>query len=105
MMEFKVKRIHLTAESGETGTFDPRLGNTDVVVFLENGKKYIASFFSYANIEQMRLQNQATGNFLNGSYFWDQNMVLVEECTLKIIEPVISDLIDEGNFQEAFKQL
>jgi hypothetical protein len=104
-MNFKVKRIHLTAESGNTSTFDPRLGNTDVVVFLDDGRKYIGSFFSFANIEQMRLQNQATGNFLHGSYFWDQNMVLVEECSLRFIEPVINDLIDEGNFHEAFKQL
>jgi hypothetical protein len=105
MMELKVKRIHLTADGEETSTFDTKSGNTDVVVFFENGKKYIASFFSYANIDQMRLQNRKTGNFLNESYFWDQNMVLIEECSLKIIETVINDLIDEGNFQEAFKQL
>ncbi len=32
-------------------------------------------------------------------------MVLVEECILIIIQRVIQHLMDEGEFQEAFKQL
>lgn len=104
-MELSVKSIHLTAEAGEQGDFDPKKGNTDVIVFLENGKKYIASFFAYGNIESLQLKHQFDGNFLHGSYFWNKNMILVEECTLQSIELVINDIIDEGNFQEAFRQL
>ncbi len=104
-MEFKVNRIHLTAESSKEINYDPKNGNTDVVVFLRNGKKYLASFFAYANINEMRLQHQKNGNFLDGDYFWDKNMVLVKDCSLNIIEPVVKDLIDEGNFQEAFSEL
>ena len=32
-------------------------------------------------------------------------MVLAEGCSLNIIDPVAKDLIDEGNFQEAFSEL
>jgi hypothetical protein len=104
-MNFKVKRIYLTAESSNKNNYNPKDGNTDVVVFLENGKKYIASFFAYANINEMRLQHRQNGDFLDGTYFWDKNMVLLEDCSLNIIEPIVKDLIDEGNFQEAFREL
>ena len=105
MLEFKIKRIHLSSLDINEDEYDPKSGNTDVIVFLENDKKYIASFFSYANIEEMRLQHQKSGVFLDGTYFWDKHMVLVEECSLKTIETVVGDLIDEGNFQEAFREL
>jgi hypothetical protein len=104
-MELKVNRIYLTAESCSENNFDPKNGSTDVIVFLENGKKFIASFFTYASINEIRRKHQKNGNFLNGAYFWDKRMVLVEDCSLKFIEPIVKDIIDEGNFQEAFREL
>ena len=104
-MELKVKRIHLTADSSidPANGFDK--GITDVIVYLENGKKFIASFFTYSNILDMQIRRQMDGTFMHGSYFWERNMVLVENCTLPIIEPVVKDMIDEGNFQYAFREL
>jgi hypothetical protein len=104
-MEVIVKNIYITAYNGNNDTFNPKKGNTDVIVSLESGKKYIASFFAYDNIDELRLQHQLNGDFLYGSYFWNKNMILVEECSLEFIEPVVQDMIDEGNFQEAFRQL
>lgn len=104
-MELRVKRIHLTADSSIDHTNGSCQGNTDVIVYLENGKKFIASFFTYSNILDMQIHHQLDGTYQNGSYFWDRNMVLVKDCTLQIIEPVVNDLIDEGNFREAFREL
>jgi hypothetical protein len=104
-MELKVNRIYLTAENSSEKNLDPKHGSTDVIVFLENGKKYIASFFAYENINEQRRKHQKNGNFLSGAYFWDKNMVLVEDCSMKFIEPIVKDIIDEGNFQEAFREL
>jgi hypothetical protein len=104
-MEIKVNRIYLTAENSSENNLDPKNGSTDVIVFLENGKKYIASFFAYENINEQRSKHQKNGNFLNGVYFWDKNMVLVEDCSMKFIKPVVNDIIDEGNFREAFREL
>jgi len=104
-MDFEVNRIYITAEGCNENNYNPKNDNTDVIVFLENGNKYIASFFAYENIQKMRLQAQKNGNFLHGAYFWDKNMVLVKECTLNMIEPVVKDLIDEGNFEEAFREI
>lgn len=104
-MELVVKSIHLTARDGENEDFDPKRGNTDVIISLNDGKQYIASFFSYANIEEMRIEHQIDGTFLHGSYFWGKTMILVEERSMQSIESVVNDIIDEGNFLEAFRQL
>lgn len=94
----------MSAETPEDNSFNDR-ESTDVIVLFENGKKYVASFFTYANIEEKRCQNKQSGEYLNGLYFWDKHMVLVEECTLNNIEQVIQNLMDEGEFQEAFERL
>jgi len=104
-MEFKVNKIHLTADDIHDNNYDPKKGNTDVIVFLDNGKKYIASFFAYANMYEIKLHHQKNGCFLHGDYFWDKNMVMVKDCSLEIIKPVVKDIIDEGNFPEAFREL
>lgn len=102
-MQTPIKNIYITAAGDDT--FDTQRGNTDVIVCMDNGTKYIASFFAYANIEDMRIQHQFEKSYLNGRYFWDKNMILIEECSPQTIESVIHDMIDEGNFQEAFRQL
>lgn len=103
-MGLEIKKIYLSTEDPEDNSFNHR-ESTDVIVLLENGIKYVASFFTYANIEEKRCQNKQSGEYLDGLYFWDKNLVLVEECTLKTIEQVIQNLMDEGEFQEAFKRL
>jgi len=104
-MELRVKKIYLTADSSEEPTNGSGHGNTDVIVYLESGRKFIASFFTYSNILDLQMHHRQDGTFLYGSYFWDRNMVLVEKCSLKTIEPIVNDLIDEGNFQYAFREL
>ncbi|GGB67662.1 hypothetical protein GCM10007424_04530 [Flavobacterium suaedae] len=44
--------------------------NTDVIVTFDNDKKYIATFFTYQNIQHLRLKNQKTGECDSGYYFW-----------------------------------
>jgi hypothetical protein len=104
-METRVLKIQLTADCCHQTEKNPCRGNTDVVVSLDNGKKYIASFFTYSNIRDMHIHHKQSGDFLYGSYFWNKNMVLIENCSLEDIEPVVNDLIDEGNFNEAFCKL
>ena len=104
-MEFRIKNIRLTADSPNAQTDISEQGSTDVIVYLESGRKFIASFFTYSNILEMKAHHRNDGDYLNGSYFWDRNMVLVENCSLHSIEPVVKDLIDEGNFPIAFREL
>ena len=105
MGEIEVKKIFITAELQDENCENPEKGNTDVIVLLTDGNKYTASFFTYAFVEKMRSENKLTGDFLNGKYFWGKNMVLVEKCTPDVITPVVSDIIDEGEFDEVFRHL
>jgi len=105
MKEIEVKKIFITAELQDNDCDNPIDGNTDVIVFLADGHKYTASFFTYSFIEQIRNNNKLTGDFLNGKYFWGKNMVLVEECSKDVINPVVKDIIDEGEFSDVFRKL
>jgi hypothetical protein len=40
--------------------------NTDVIVKLENGTEWSATFFTYQNIISLSKKNEATGECLNG---------------------------------------
>jgi len=80
-------------------------GITDVIVSFENGEKYAASFFSYKAITKLNAEHEASGEFLNGKYFWSDNMLLIKECNRPIISEVIDALIDEGDFNIVFKKL
>ena len=95
----------LSSDFESLNSINKNKGTTDVVVQLENEKKYIASFFSYNYVNEIRREHMKNGEFLNGNYFWKKNMVLVEDCSVNIIESVVKDLIDEGDFEEAFKEL
>ena len=57
------------------------------------------------SIDEVNLEHMKNGEYLRGKYFWKKNMVLVDECSLKAIEPVIDDLIEEGDFQDAFEEI
>ena len=101
----EVKKIFITAKLQGTDPLDQSGGNTDVIVLLTDGHTYTASFFTYDFIEQVRNSNKQSGDFLNGRYFWGKNMVLVEECSPDVINPVVIDIIDEGEFNEVFRKL
>ena len=104
-MSIVVEKIFITAEQQSETVADQNNENTDVIVILNDGHKYTASFFTYAYIEKMRNKNKLTGDFLNGKYFWAKNMVLVEEFSPEVVKAVIKDIIDEGEFVDVFRML
>ena len=101
----EVIKIFITAILQGPGSQEQPNGSTDVIVLLNDGHKYTASFFSYAFIEQVCKRNKLSGEFLGGKYFWAKNIVLVEECSADIINPVVTDIIEEGEFIEVFRKL
>jgi hypothetical protein len=105
MDENRIKKVFITAEHQMGNDQDIDIGSTDVIVLLDDDRKYIASFFTYAFVEYIRNKNRMTGDFLNGKYFWGKNMVLIEECTPEVINPVIKHIIEEGEFNDVFRVL
>lgn len=79
-------------------------GNTDVIVEFDNGTKWSATFFTYTNISSLVEKNKATGECLQGKYFWGNNMIFVDEIGRERIEEVIRHLIDEDEFQDIFSK-
>ena len=104
-MYLEIDRLYLSgiSESEEDVDFDNT--NTDVIVVLNNGQKYIAAFFTIKNVEVINLQNEYEGRNLEGKYFWAKNMVLVARCDPDSVEAVVKNLIEEGDFKEVFKRI
>ena len=97
--------VWIEAEHWSAGQWLPRNANSDVVVTFADGRRWAATFFSYENINAMRLKNQETGECLGGRYFWATDLVLVDEVSRSRIEAVVADLLTSGEFQSAFKSV
>ena len=79
--------------------------NSDVIITLDDGSRWGATFHSYQNIQTLIDKNRATGECLSGSYLWSVHMILVDRIARDRIEAVITDLITDGTFKTAFEQL
>lgn len=97
--------IYLSSESREKYFAEKPEGITDVVVEFESGEQFIASFFSYQKVWEMRKEYVETGKFLNGSYFWASEMILIDNCEKSTIRKVVEHLLEEGDFLNAFMKI
>lgn len=93
----KKMHIGIEAEIWAEGTWDETDTNSDVIVVFPNRSKWIATFFTYNNIQTLREKNNQTGECMNSAYFWSSDMVLIDMVTRERIEQVIHDLIEDGS--------
>ncbi|GFN33979.1 hypothetical protein [Paenibacillus xylaniclasticus] len=93
--------IWIEAEQWEGG-WNPYDDNTDVIVTFEDGSRWVASFFTYKNVQSLVEKNRHTGECLHGKYLWSSDMILVDECSRERIEEVIGHLLLRGNFKVIF---
>jgi hypothetical protein len=104
-MERQNYRVWIETEEWAPGQWDPEDSNTDVIVTRDDGSRWIASFFTYKNIQTLTEKNQATGENLAGAYFWSSDMLLIDKTYRQRIEAVIRDLIDSGAFESVFRHI
>lgn len=113
-MSLCIKELYLSAGvNPDDRKNDPKKEHTDVIAVIalceaeepERTRKYIASFFSYESIPELRRRHQQTGEFLNGKYFFTGNMLLIDECSPESIRAVVEHLIEEGEFKAVFHPL
>ncbi len=97
--------IWIEAEEWASGSWTPDNANTDVIVTWADGSRWVASFFSYKNIQTLTQKNKRTGECLSGAYFWSSNMFLIDEVSRQRIEEVIAQLLKENDFEAIFTQL
>jgi len=97
--------IWIEAEEWVSGSWTPDDDNTDVIVTWVDGSRWIASFFSYKNIQTLTQKNKRTGECLSGAYFWSSDMLLIDEVSRQRIEEVIAQLFKENDFEAIFTPL
>lgn len=97
--------LWIESEACDTFNCDISNDNTDVVVTFENNDRWMASFFTYNNIQKMVEKNKCTGECLNGKYFWSSDMILVDEVSRTRIEEVIEHLLNENDFECTFRKI
>ncbi|NUF50230.1 hypothetical protein [Gilliamella sp. ESL0250] len=79
--------------------------NVDVEVCLDNGKRYVATFFTIENIISILSRYKETKECCNGLYFWASDMIIVESLDNNVINKTIQDLIKNEEFHHAFSLL
>jgi hypothetical protein len=76
--------------------------NSDVMVTFEDGRRWVATFFTYQNILSLAQKNRETGECLGGRYFVATDMILVDEFSRERVQQVIDDLLEEEEFERYF---
>lgn len=77
----------------------------DVAIVLEDGSRYVPTFFTIKKVNDLMRRNVEYGSsaelgeetpYANGVYFWAHDMVIVRELTPEVIEATIHDLLGEN---------
>lgn len=76
--------------------------NADVQVELADGKRYVATFFTIANIQRIMKKDEGPGECLHGTYFWCSDMLIVKDLRPETIEASIQDLLKQEEFEHVF---
>lgn len=100
-MKKRIKKIEII------GILKDRLNsNHDVVVELDDGRKYTATFFTLRNIQYlMSFYKEHSGECNRGSFFWAADMCIIELIDEDLIKESANSMIEEGVFEKVFKQI
>ena len=71
-MEPKVDRIFSSADAAEEGEMVNMEGPADIIVYLDNGEKFISSFFTCAGIQKMQKEHQEYRGIFRRDLLLDQ---------------------------------
>ncbi len=94
--------IWIEAEEWAPGEWTPADDNSDVIVTFEDGKRWVATFYSYQNISSLTEKNRQQGDCLGGKYFVATEMILVDEVSRERINEIIIELLKQGEFETYF---
>ena len=98
-----IKDINVTIENYIDKNYED--DNCDVIVMFNNGDRYIASFFTFKNIDTLRKKFLESGECLKGKYFWSSDMFLIDNLKTDNVKSVVKHLIENNEFQSVFKKI
>ena len=93
--------IHVLDEH-YSGPLDLNDDNVDVVVELNTGERYVATFFTLDNIRSLMERYRETGECSSGKYFWASDTIIVENLTEEVIRQTVESLMSTDEFEQAF---
>jgi len=98
------KVIWIEAEQWSDDQWNKEDVNSDVIVTFSNRTKWIATFFTYKNIQTLREKNRLSGECLNGNYYWSSDMILIDILNKERIHEVINYLLEKNEFKLIFNK-
>ena len=99
-----VSSIWIEAEEWAPGQWTPIDDNSDVIVTLGDGTRWVATFVTYQNVLSLAAKNRQTGECMSGRYLAVTDMILIEELTRPLVEAVVADLIADERFELYFEK-
>jgi hypothetical protein len=73
--------------------------NVDVLIDLEDGRLFSATFFTIKNLLTLMKAYGDTGECAGGTYVWAKDMIVVESISKEAIRQVVADLIESGEIE------
>ncbi len=78
--------------------------NFDVVVKLEDGRMFGATFFTVTNVSSLMGKWRASGEYGGGMYFWASYPIIVEQISYETVSKVVAAMIADPIFEHAFEE-
>jgi hypothetical protein len=73
--------------------------NIDVLINLEDGRLFSATFFTLKNLHTLMQKYRNSGECARGAYVWAKDMIVVDFISKETIQVVVSDLIESGEIE------
>jgi len=70
--------------------------NLDVLIDLDDGRTYAATFFTITSLRVLMQTWRETGECAGGLYVWAADMIVVEAISRDVVETAVADLIAGG---------
>lgn len=92
-------------ERWEPGQYDPDDCNSDVFVHFEDGREFVGTFFTLANVASLLERWARSGEHAGGAYFWSANAVVVRRLDEEHIRVALQDMLRSGSLERALKRV
>ncbi len=79
--------------------------NVDVEVRLMDGSRWSATVFTLAEVDRLMKSWAASGEALDGRYFWCSDGLIVRDPGIESMSGVIAGLLDSGEFSQVLQRL
>lgn len=98
-MSFRLR----TPSGGEIGSAVD--DNVDVVIELDDGREFSATFFTIQNLKTLMKRYRVSGECAGGLYIWARDMIVVDTISREIVETVVADLLSSGELEHCCTRL